>query len=328
MGDLFGEGQQNERPVHEVTLGPFYLSRYEVTVAEFREFVSATAYRTSAEHPENTEGFEKTMSRVMAARKDAADRLRLRLRLLDELDGAAIWDVDQNRWQPYRPGTSWRKPGFDQTDRDPVVAVSWNDAIHFCNWLSRKEGLAPSYDEKTGELLSATGRQTVWVREVAGYRLPTEAEWEYAARAAGHEVRFGSGESLARSSEINFRADAGDFPYFEKGVNRKGTVPVGSLPPNLLGIHEMSGNAWEWVSDEHAPYADMAQKDPYAVPEAGAVPRQTLRGGRWGGDASEARVFSRSFWLRNDRCNNSGFRVARTGPRGPARSLSGTPKVH
>ena len=72
------------------------------------------------------------------------------------------------------------------------------------------------------------------------------------------------------------------------------------------------GNAWEWVSDHHSTYDAASATDPYAVPPDGTLVRQTLRGGRWGGDASEVRVSSRSWWLRNDRCNNSGFRVARS----------------
>ncbi len=74
----------------------------------------------------------------------------------------------------------------------------------------------------------------------------------------------------------------------------------------------MSGNAWEWVSDQYAPYNDAAASDPYVAAAGPSTPQQILRGGRWGGDAREARAASRSGWLRNDRCNNSGFRVARS----------------
>ncbi len=317
MGDLFGDGQENERPVHTVTLRSFLISSTEVTVGQFRQFVAATSYRTSAEHPENTDGFEKTMARVSAGAVSGADRLLLRYRLLQEVDGAAIWDSDRNRWLPYAAGTSWKSPGFAQTDEHPVVAVSWDDAIRYCNWLSRKHGLPPAYDEESGRLLDSSGRPAISVHETSGYRLPTEAEWEYAARAGGRELRFGSGQNVARAGEINFRADAGAYAYLEKGTNRKGTVPVGSLPPNALGLHEMSGNAWEWASDHHSTYTTEDAIDPYLMPPEGAIPQQTLRGGRWGGDASEARVSARSWWLRNDRCNNSGFRVARS--EGPAK---------
>jgi sulfatase modifying factor 1 len=164
----------------------------------------------------------------------------------------------------------------------------------------------------SGRLLDDAGTPTVSTERVVGHRLPTEAEWEYAAREGGREIRFGNGANLARIGEINFRADAGSYSYLEKaGTHREGTVPVGSLAANSLGLHEMSGNAWEWVSDHFAPYGGAAASDPYVV-TSGAVAQHALRGGRWGGDASEVRVSSRSGWVRNDRCNNSGFRVARS----------------
>jgi formylglycine-generating enzyme required for sulfatase activity len=146
------------------------------------------------------------------------------------------------------------------------------------------------------------------VSKVRGFRLPTEAEWEYAAREGGRRVRFGNGQDLARSSEIAFDAGAGDFAYLERGGGPGRTTPVGSYPPNRLGLFDMSGNAWEWVSDRYRPYGREAQTDPYVA----VGDEQILRGGRWGGAAFEARVFHRSPWVRNDRCNNSGFRVARS----------------
>jgi formylglycine-generating enzyme required for sulfatase activity len=93
MGDLFGDGEDNERPVHTVTLRSFLISPTEVTVGQSRQFVAATSHRTSAEHPENADGFEKTMARV-SARGAGADGLRLRYRLLQEVDASAAWDSD------------------------------------------------------------------------------------------------------------------------------------------------------------------------------------------------------------------------------------------
>jgi formylglycine-generating enzyme required for sulfatase activity len=143
---------------------------------------------------------------------------------------------------------------------------------------------------------------------VKGYRLPTEAEWEYAARERGKQVRFGNGEDVARASEINFDAREGDSSYVETGEWRQNTVPVGSFNPNGLGLYDMSGNVWEWCSDHLRPYSDQNQINPYESTGA----RRAARGGRWGGGARELRVAARFGWASEDRCNNIGFRVART----------------
>ena len=267
MGDVFGDGKagQPETPVHEVVVDPFYLGRYEVTVGEFREFVAATGYRTSAEKRE----------------------------------GAYSQSPHETHWQLL---------GYRQDDNEPALQMSWNDAAAYCNWLSRKQGLPPAYDEGTGALLDTRGRQTTDVRAAGGYRLPTEAEWEFAARERGRKVRFGNGEDVARSSEINFDAGFDQYRYAEKGLNRGRSTPVGSFKPNALGLYDMSGNAWEWCTDVLADYPAAKRINPY-VP--GDEPR-ILRGGSMGGDARLARVASRFCFGRADHCGNSGFRLART----------------
>ena len=309
MGDVLGEGGQTERPVHTVNLGDFSISKYEVTVARFRAFVEDTGYRTSAEGPMDLDAHREIMKQAMSGEASPEELTAFQTRIL-ELSGAAAWDPEARRWAGYDPHLSWRSPGFAQGPDHPVVAVSWNDAIHYCNWLSRREGLPPAYDPHTGVLLDENGAATSEVSRVGGFRLPTEAEWEFAARERGRPIRFGNGRDLAGSSEITFDAGAGDYPYLERGDNPRATTPVGGHRPNALGLYDMSGNAWEWVSDRYGPYGDEAQTDPYV--ETGD--ERILRGGRWGGDAFEARVFHRSPWVRNDRCNNSGFRVARSAP--------------
>jgi formylglycine-generating enzyme required for sulfatase activity len=307
MGDVFAEGRPNERPTHAVTVGDFYLASREVTVAEFEAFVSETGYRTSAEGPYDPEASRAIMARAASGSLSRQEQEKLREEIL-VLAGAGYWAAEERRWVGYDPDTNWRNPGFGQAPDHPVQAVSWDDAIRFCNWLSTRAGLPVAYDLASGDLLDAAGKPTTDVRRVRGYRLPTEAEWEYAARERGREVRFGNGKDTARSSEINFRGDDGNQPYLEPGDYHKGTVPVGSYPPNALGFHDMSGNAWEWVSDAYALYGTAALDNPYVAEGAMRI----LRGGRWGGDASEARASHRSSWPRNDRCNNSGFRVARS----------------
>jgi formylglycine-generating enzyme required for sulfatase activity len=252
MGDPFGEGNENEQPVHEIKLADFFMAKYEVTVREFGTFVKETGYKTSAEGPENWEEQKEIIDKFISGTVSEQDREALYARLIS-YSGTGIWYTDHPRWG-FAHTKNWKDPGFEQTDDDPVVSISWDDAINYCNWMSQKTGLPVAYDLKTGGLLDASGHPTPDITEVRGYRLPTEAEWEYAAREGGRDVRFGNGRNVARSSEINFRADEGDDSYLEPGHYRKGTIPVGSLAPNSLGLHEMSGNAWEWVSDKYAKY--------------------------------------------------------------------------
>lgn len=307
MGDVFGEGRENEIPVHQVTLDDYYLARYEVTVGDFREFILSTGYMTSAEGPLNLEAHKRLME-LATSGNPSREKLQELQREILTFSGAGFWDPEKCVWTGYNPHTNWKNPGFEQTDSHPVMAISPDDAMNYCNWLSSKENLPVAYNIKTGAIIDSTGNPTNDVTRVKGYRLPTEAEWEYAAREGGKKVRFGNGKDTARSSEMNFRGDTGEFDYLEPGEYLKGTSPVGSYPPNSLGLYDMSGNAWEWMSDSYVEYSDENSINPYStVSDAHA-----LRGGRWGGDASEARVFHRSSWVRNDRCNNSGFRIARS----------------
>ncbi|MHC4126735.1 MAG: formylglycine-generating enzyme family protein [Planctomycetota bacterium] len=274
MGDIFAEGAPRESPVHRVTLSEFYLGNYEITVEAFRQFVDETGYVTSAED-----------------------------------GGSFCLDADTGRFE-VKPDCNWRNPGFEQDGRHPVTCVSWTDAASYCNWLSRKSGLPPAYDEATGELLDETGAVTQDITRVRGYRLPTEAEWEYAARGGGKTVRFGNGANIARASEINFNAGSGEYDYAEKGQFRKKTMPVGSFKPNDLGLYDMAGNLWEWCSDFAGPYGNEEEVNPYKG--TGPQSRRAARGGRWGGDARELRVSTRMGWTSNDRCNNIGFRIAKS----------------
>lgn len=307
MGDLFGEGREIERPIHTVTLSDFFIAQYEVTVGQFREFIEQTGYKTSAEGSSDSEARKRILEKLSSGDLSHEEVQELKGKLL-ECRGAGYWDAEMRAWTGYNPLTNWRDLGIKQTDNDPVMAVSVEDAMNYCNWLSTKAGYPVAYDLETWDILDENGETTDDVTMVRGYRLPTEAEWEYAAREGGQKVRFGNGKDIARSSEINFRGDDGEYEYLETGDYLRTSTPVGSYPPNSLGLYDMSGNAWEWVSDKFATYTEKPLVNPYTKDGDGYA----LRGGRWGGDASEARASSRSAWPGNDRCNNSGFRIARS----------------
>ncbi|MHC4697285.1 MAG: formylglycine-generating enzyme family protein [Planctomycetota bacterium] len=301
MGDVFDEGVRLATPVHEVTVSSFYLNKHELTVEEFATFVKDAGYVTAAERGDNRAA---QSGKVPAPRAQAEYDARLASGgafILDPVARETSWGL----------GASWRNPLYQQSPQDPVVCVSWTDAVNYCNWLSAKEGLPVAYDVKTGDLLDAKGQPTTDVTKVRGYRLPTEAEWEYAARERGRKVRFGNGQDFARLAEMNFKASEAQFEYAEKGKVRAKTVPVGSYKPNSLGLYDMSGNVWEWCSDIVGRYPDKPQTNPYQ--QKGVMgPRRAARGGPWAGDASFARVSARIGWVADDRCNNIGFRIARS----------------
>jgi formylglycine-generating enzyme required for sulfatase activity len=307
MGDVFGEGRENEKPVHRVTVSDFYLSSHEVTVAQFREFVEATGYVTSAEGPENLAEMMRIMQQIGTAQSDE-ERRKLADKALS-YGGSAVWISDGQRFGfGWDAKATWKNALFEQDDSHPAVNLSWVDAVHYCNWLSEREGLPAAYDPATGGFLDAEGKPTDDVTKVRGYRLPTEAEWEYAAREGGKKVRFGNGSDIARAGELNYRANAEGIPYSEPGEYRMKTTPVGSLAPNALGLYDMSGNAWEWVHDYYGPYSDADSVNPFCAEGY----RKVIRGGRWGGDASEIRNTRRDHFEAANRCNASGFRVARS----------------
>jgi len=189
------------------------------------------------------------------------------------------------------PKYSWRNPGFPQGDDHPVVNVTWNDAVALSRWLSKTEG-------KT-------------------YRLPTEAEWEYAARA-GTRTRYASGDapqSLLKMANV-FDADAAKnwekwraFALTESD-GYAFTAPVGSFAPNAFGLYDMHGNAWEWTADYHDEhyYANSPVDDPQG-PADGRV--RVRRGGSWHTWPLYARSSYRNWNAEDTRYTLVGMRLVR-----------------
>jgi formylglycine-generating enzyme required for sulfatase activity len=186
---------------------------------------------------------------------------------------------------------NWRDPGFPQTEDDPAVCVSWVDARRYIDWLSRTAGLR--------------------------YRLASEAEWEYAARAGTKESRFWGEDPNAACASANVADETAkaEFPAWAVHACADGyvyTAPVGTFPPNGFGLCDMLGNVWEWVEDCYGPYAS-APVDGSAAPGVGCSPR-VVRGGSWNYDPMYVRSAFRIRFDSTNRYGYVGFRVARTLP--------------
>ena len=253
MGDLSGEGDDDEKPVHSVTVPTFMMGKHEVTVGQFRRFVEATEYRTDAER--NADGKE----------------------------GCSIYTRDGWKWTW---GRSWRSPGYSVEDDHPVVCVSWNDAQAFIEWLT----------EQIGE----------------SYRLTTEAEWEYAARA-GSATKYHFGDSESQLCRYANHADSStNFDWQNKscsdGVGMR-TAEVGRYQPNNFGLYDVHGNVNEWLQDC---WNENYQGAPVngSVWKLGDCGRHVTRGGSWYNNLWTQRSSDRHGSPRSSRTADIGFRLA------------------
>ena len=201
--------------------------------------------------------------------------------------GNNCWSYESGEWKA-RSGRHWRDPGFSQTDEHPVVCVRWNDAQAYVRWLSGETGEA--------------------------YRLPSEAEWEYVARA-GTRTAWYWGESESGQCRYANGADeaSGDLGGGKVRCNdgHARTSPVGSYEANGYGLHDVLGNVWEWVQDcWNESYAG-APRDGSAW-TSGECGRRVLRGGSWHANPRNLRSADRGRYWSGNRVNLIGFRVART----------------
>jgi sulfatase modifying factor 1 len=208
----------------------------------------------------------------------------------EEQGGGSVLDLDEAKYK-VKPGSSWKDPGFAQDDNHPVVIVSWNDARAFCKWLGKKDGKE--------------------------YRLPTEAEREYACRG-GTTTRYWTGDSAASLRRAGNFADAA-LTKKAPGVDwtvpwddgYAFTAPVDQGGPNPFGLYGMHGNVWDWCQDCYAKdYTDAGDPRDPTGPAEGTL--KVIRGGSWCNGAARARSAARiGFDPKLAASDNMGFRVVR-----------------
>ena len=267
---------EDERPVHRVSLDGFWMDETEVTNAQFLKFVEATKYKTVAEVAPKREDIEAQVpagtpiDESMLVPGSICFNPKFDMRTLRK--DFANWPYQV--WK-YEPGADWRHPQGAKSSIEgildhPVIHVSWEDAQAYCRW--------------------------------AGTRLPTEAEWEFAARGGMDGMDYPWGRERNPDGKWRHNTWQGVFPESHDVKDGfEGTAPVKSFPPNDYGLYDMSGNVWEWCHDWYRPdyYSNSRGQNPKGPadsydPNEPLVPKRIQRGG--------------SFMCSDDYC--TGYRVS------------------
>lgn len=231
MGSQDENAPPDEKPSHCVHINGFWIDETPVTVSQFRAFIEATGYITIAERAPD---LDEIMKQVPPGTPTPPKEVLVPGSMvftqpkspLPYLHHACCWE--------WKPGTDWRHPDgpgstLQGKDDHPVTHISWYDAVAYANW--------------------------------AGKRLPTEAEWEYAARGGLKGKRFVWGDEEFSDAHPEANIWIGRFPYENIKSEGIGTTPVKKYPPNGYGLYDMAGNVWEWTADWYHPatYAERAQ---------------------------------------------------------------------
>ena len=220
MGSSGQEAYSNEMPIHEVQIDSFYIDIHEVTNLEFSNFIKETGYITTAE---KIIDWEEMKNQLPPSTSKPPDSLLAPGSLVFRKSKIPIPLNDESQWWKWERGSSWKAPqgkesSIENIMNHPVVHVSWEDATAYAEW--------------------------------AGKRLPTEAEWEWAARGSKKNVLYPWGNESINKEPMRANFWQGQFPYLNtKQDGYSATSPVGSFPPNDYGLYDMSGNVWEWCSD-------------------------------------------------------------------------------
>jgi formylglycine-generating enzyme required for sulfatase activity len=205
-------------------------------------------------------------------------------------------------FQQFRPEHEYRKD-YANKPNCPMNVVTWYDAAAYCNWLSEQEGLEPVYEPNEEKRYGPGMKVKANYLHLGGYRLPTEAEWEYACRAQTVTSRYyGETEELL-----------GEYAWYTKNSQDRWMLPVGSLKPNDLGLFDMLGNALEWCEDRLLYYsAGQDKEDINDIKDITRDDSRVLRGGSFVFRASILRCAYRSRYVPTYRSDYVGFRPART----------------
>ncbi|MGZ8542236.1 MAG: formylglycine-generating enzyme family protein [Chitinophagaceae bacterium] len=288
MGGDNEQASADEYPKHSVRVDGFWMDETEVTNAQFQKFVAATGYITTAEQKPDWEELKKT---IPPGTPRPPDSLLVAASLVFKQTERAVDLHDFNQWWSWVPGADWKHPqgpgsNINGKENYPVVHVSWYDAMAYCKW--------------------------------AGKRLPTESEWEFAARGGLVNNIYPWGNEHVNAGKAKTNSWEGEFPYFNEMADGYLTsAPVRSFPANKFGLYDMAGNVWEWCVDWYdagyyktlstttqnpkGPQKSSDPEDPY-------TPKRSLRGG--------------SFLCNDSYC--SGYRVARRMKSSPDTGLEHT----
>ncbi len=233
MGSNNRLAKQNEQPAHKVYVDSFWIDQTDVTNAQFAAFVKATGYVTTAERKPNWETIKVQLAKDTP--KPSEDQLVPGAMVFVGTKQAVPLD-DNSRWWRYVPGANWRHPQGPKSniigkEDYPVVQVSYEDALAYAKWV--------------------------------GKRLPTEAEWEYAARGGLEQTNYSWGDEFKPDGKTMANTFAGkQFPVVDAAYRNKiGTTKVASYPPNGYKLYDMAGNVWQWVSDWYRSDAFLQTKD-------------------------------------------------------------------